>query len=668
MLVNFLQRKQIEFILWRPKITETQPTLLIGTIATSSHNPYENFREIPLQQSKEFPELWFIAANQCNLQDGQVYFYWFKIINTNPYENQAQIMYCTDPTATTVDRRFLAPIPPENQGVASFDPASVILYQKGKLIPCDPQGETVTWENNDYLNNLPPNNRLVIYELPPRWTIIAPSGETEVGIGTFQDVLSLFDTNCTAPDFSEVEALRKGCAHLRELGINALELLPVSDSDDKFEWGYGTANYLAADFDLGHPKTQIAPTASVDLAKLIQTCHQQGVRFFIDVVMAFSRNNPYRNLNFSDFYVRYNSNDPEGFNRESFGGDLFKYNYWVEGYQPLSGEKGSLVPSREYMKVFIAHWLEYYRVDGIRIDSVNNISNYDFVEEFKNLSREIWKQRGGSSDRFLVVGEELSVPLALIQQNRLDSLWNEHFKTIARKVILGQNSYLDNSFEWNVKKLIDCRFLGFTDGSQVVNYLTSHDVGGFGNERLYNYLVNNGVYDSEKRIKLAFVCLLTAVGIPMILAGDEFGDRHDLDISDEHSNKKQVDPVNFNRLRDDWRQRIFQYVTRLVRFRTTFDALAVNDTNFIHGDFNEGKRVVVWQRGVGENMVVVVANFSDYGTPNPVNPTSEYVIPNFPSTPVGKQWQEITQNRLVPSEWIGREPIFPWEAKVYALV
>jgi len=52
----------------------------------------------------------------------------------------------------------------------------------------------------------------------------------------------------------------------------------------------------------------------------------------------------------------------------------------------------------------------------------------------------------------------------------------------------------------------------------------------------------------EKRIKLAFVCLLTAVGIPMILAGEEFADEHDFfnpDGNVAQSGGKQVDPVNF---------------------------------------------------------------------------------------------------------------------------
>jgi pullulanase len=77
-----------------------------------------------------------------------------------------------------------------------------------------------------------------------------------------------------------------------------------------------------------------------------------------------------------------------------------------------------------------------------------------------------------------------------------------------------------------VRKLIDCRLLGFADGAQAINYVTSHDVEGFRNERLYNLLNDNGVWETERRIKLAFVCLMTAVGIPMIFAGEEFADQH----------------------------------------------------------------------------------------------------------------------------------------------
>ncbi|MBD2021962.1 alpha amylase [Leptolyngbya sp. FACHB-36] len=664
MPADLLTRKQTHFVLWRPGSVDA-PTLFIGpqpqpTPEAPNSFSFEPFREIPLRPSPEFPDLWDAAAINCGLTDGTVYFYWFNIRDTDPYTQTGQRLYITDPIAWTVDRRFLAPTPKDANAAASGDPASVVLYQNGQLVPCDSTGQRVDWRGDASPATFASNNRLVIYELPPRWTRIRSTGAIESGIGTFQDVQALVVPGKASPNFSTVAALNDR-AHLLELGVNALELLPVSDSDDILNWGYGTANYFAADFDLGFPDNQAAPTASTDLATLIKLCHQQGLRFFYDAVMAFSRNNPYRNLNFLDFYVQATSGDPEQIAREGFGGDLFKYNYRVEGYHPITGKLASLVPAREYMQLMLTHWMEFYRLDGIRLDSVNNIGSYDFVQEFKDRARSLWQERaGGLGDRFLVVGEDLSVPLALVRQNRVDGLWNETFKQLVRQVILGRGG---DSFEQTVRRLIDCRLLGFSDGTQAVNYLTSHDVGGFGNERLYNWLANNGVTNLETRIKLAFVCLLTAVGIPMILAGDEFADQQDLDIAQlpQGDTNKQIDPVNYSRLSDDWRRRVFDYVARLVRFRIASPALAVNDTQFLHSDFSNGRRILVWQRGTGSDIAIIVANFSDIGV-------AEYSVPNWAPTPAGKRWREVTQDREVADGFVNREAIVPWEAKVYTLV
>lgn len=711
MAIDLLSRKQTHFVLWRPGKTEVPPTLWIGVASPSTQKV--ELRKISLQPDPEFPELWQVAAQDCELTDGQVYHYWFKIQRCRPEQGTRQMLYCTDPLAYTVDRRFLGQAPAELEGVASYDPASVILYRQGQLMACDPAGQVVNWDNDPALEALPPNHRLVIYELPTRWTKAGTEHNIQVGTGTFRDVIALLKPEAAAPNFPKTEELKAGQAHLLALGVNALELLPPADSGDKYsqaqptetadefnddplKWGYGTDNYFAADYDLGFPANQSAPTASTDLVELIQLCHQQGIRFFLDVVMAFSRYNAYADVNFLDFYIHEKdvndpTRDPEQGKRYGFGGHLFKYNYWVDGYDPITGRKQSIVPARAYLTAYLTHWMQYYRVDGLRLDSVDNIGNYDFLQEFRDFARQLWAERGGQSDRFLVVGEELSVPLALLHQNRLDGLWNERFKQILRYVILGKNFGDEPSFEWSVRKLIDCRLLGFRDGTQAVNYITSHDVGGAFNKRIYNYLVDQGVHDTEKRIKLAFVCLLTAVGIPMILAGDEFADQHDLDISNEHGSNKQIDPVKYQRMDEDWRRRIFNYVSRLVKFRIASDALSVDDTVFIHSDFEAGKRVLVWKRGYGETIAVVVANFSDYSTPasspvssspssspssltssSPSSPAGtlepEYVIPQFPPTPAGKHWREVTQDRIVPEEWIGREPIYAWEAKVYELI
>jgi len=68
---------------------------------------------------------------------------------------------------------------------------------------------------------------------------------------------------------------------------------------------------------------------------------------------------------------------------------------------------------------------------------------------------------------------------------------------------------------------------------------------------------------------LAFSCLLTAVGIPMILAGEEFADQHDRldrDGNVSEAGGKQVDPVNYSRANDDWRKEIRGWAFCLYRW------------------------------------------------------------------------------------------------------
>ncbi len=680
--IDLLTRKETHFILWRPGRIDIPPTLFIG-LSTDTKAVAAKFREIALQPAAAFPELWEVAAANCGLEEGKVYYYWFKVGNTDPYNfaSNKQVLYCTDPLAYTIDRSTRAPvvqnIPPGMTGISSSDPAGVILHQGGKLVPCDPDGSTVDWSGDPAPAGLPSNNKLVIYELPTRWTRITSRDGLEIGNGTFEDTLALIVPEVLAPTFPTVAAFNNR-AHLLELGVNALELLPPADSDQTDRWGYGTSNFFAADYELGFPAATAGmnpqPAASTTLVKLIKTCHERGIRFFKDTVMAFSTGTSTHNINYLDFLVQSGSGDPEQDGRDGFGGDLIKYGFMVSGYDPIKGNRtNELFPSRAFLKAYLFHWMSFYRIDGLRLDSVNNIKNYDFLGEVKNFARDLWKQRGGKDDNFLTIGESIGFQRAMLDQKRLESFWNEDFKDRVKPAVVGRNSNRDPDFETTIRNAIDCRNLnlGFTDGSQVINYITSHDVKGEGAERLYTYLDFNNVEAKEERVKLAFVCLLTAVGIPMILAGEEFADQMDDDIFSGPDQlrdfRKQIDPVNFSRLNDEWRKRVFQYVAQLVKFRTKSAALAVNDTDFIHVDFNEGKRVLVWKRGTGDNIVVVVANFSEWAT-DTQQPNPEYVVPNWPQLPFGKKWREITQDRDVSVEWAGRETIVAWEAKVYAVV
>ncbi|PYY24990.1 MAG: alpha amylase [Acidobacteria bacterium] len=696
-LPDVLLRRQSSFLLWRSASSLKAPLLIIGEFAAGNPNTLANRKDIPLVGAgPTSPGLWALAASDSGLADG-IYHYWFQIENTNPADPAGSTILCTDPFATAVDWRLLSPsLPAGFNDDTDRQPAAVIKLKQGKLLAVDAGGESADFPDDPPPDTLPTNNQLVIYELPTAWSRTQGSGAGERAVGSFQDTLALVDENASGANFEGLDVLDRGRSYLTELGVNALELLPPADSFFKRTWGYDTSHFLAPDWELGFPDGQISSTANADLAALVESCHRHKIRFFIDVVMAFGRNEAYQWIDFDDFYIadpKASPADPDALTsrrgggqqelRNGFGSILFRYTRPLSkpSYDPISGQRTDLAPARALMLAYIARWMRDFRVDGVRMDSVENVANWDFIGAFKDLARSLWKERwqnaglapSGADERFLVIGEELSRPLAILTQGRLDALWNDGFRERIRAAILAENVGGEN-FEFTVRNAIDCRGLGFAALEQAVNYVTSHDVEGLHKERLFTMLSKAGFKDEalQKRIQLAFVCLLTANGIPMFLAGEEFADQNDLFDSNGNVSEaggKQVDPVDFSRRQDAWRDAIFRYVSELVKLRTTHPALGVIDTDFIHVDFNDAKRVLAWKRGSNtQDPLVVVANFSDYQTPNGLSdPNAEYVVSNWPQTPPGREWREVTQKRKVLPQQVGREPIFSWEAKVYKL-
>jgi pullulanase len=703
---DLLSRKSTHFVLWRPRSVATAPILVIGQFLPGNPPTLTAATRFTMTLAAGVTGLWEIAAASCGLVDDTVYHYWFEVRSTNP-DRPGGAIPCTDPTAWTVDWRLLPPplAPPFID--EDRQPAAVVLFSGGLLQPSDPGGEQLTLADDPLANTLPPNNRLVIYELPTAWAHTA-TGSVGIGTGSFQDVRSLVEAGATGKNLSSLAVTGAGNTYLPDLGINALELLPPADSFFKREWGYDSAHFVAPDSELGQPDGNSWPTANRDLSDLVKACHQQQIRFFIDMVMAFSRNEAYQHVAFDQFCIENAGNnlgDPDALTsrstpghpqaRDAFGSTLFRYTRSLTSsfYDPESGlDQPALVPARQHMYTQLTRWMTDFHIDGIRMDSVENVSNWDFIQSFKDHARTLFAQRwaaqglgAGADAHFLVVGEELSVPLALLTQGRLDGLWNDHFRVLVRSAVFGVNAAGENepTFEWTVRKAIDCRILGFSDGTQAVNYITSHDVEGPARERLFTAFTKYAGFsasDAVRRIKLAFACLLTAVGVPMILAGEEFADLHtrfDVNGNVSQDGGKQVAPVHFELLDNVsdatqqavvlLRQDLLAYVSRLVHLRTGCLALSVNDTSFLHVDFNDGKRVLVWQRGPGSDgsLVIVVANFSDFSTDTSIGSTAEYVVPNWPS---GRMWREITQQRDVPADFVGREPIFAWEAKVYVSI
>ncbi|MES9846905.1 MAG: alpha-amylase family glycosyl hydrolase [Candidatus Thiodiazotropha sp.] len=463
-------------------------------------------------------------------------------------------------------------------------------------------------------NELRNNHQLVIYEMPMRWMESAPEKARQVGLGTFEKVV-----------FAHLD-------RLKTLGINAIELLPVQDSPDTLNWGYGTRFFFVPDIDMGLP---------VELKFFVKHCHRRGIRVIFDVVMNHARNCPLAQLDYGRYFLS-NEDEERSHRGEDYGARLFRY--WPD--------ENDRTPARDFHLHMAEYLITEYHADGFRIDEFKGINHWLFIQQFRD---HVWHvhQQAFPGRPFLVIAED-SWRRAVITHRReenpngrkvTDSMWNFAYRDELRGAFSGHLHtergepsrrerilwMVTGSRTWN--DWSRRAEPGFYDLSQAVNYLTSHDVEQEEEKRIMNYLLaplldergyrgtvddirwvtdhlESGADDEQRflhglaleRLRSAFSLLMTSVGIPMILAGDEFGDVHDLD----HTNwrLKMSDPVDWQRLdaspnnRDLWHK-----VAELIALRTEHPALTRNETTFFyfHPDFdrNNGARVFAYCRTKG---------------------------------------------------------------------
>lgn len=479
---------------------------------------------------------------------------------------------------------------------------------------------------------LPQNNKIVIYEMPIKWMSSDPGeGAQLVELGTFDKVI-----------FEHLDDLAAA-------GLNCIELLPVEDSPQTLNWGYGTRFFFAPDYDVGNP---------VDAKFFIKCCHQRGIRVFLDVVMnMFAPQCPLAALA-SQWY-----HEASSAGRQDWGQDLFHFS---------SPSYGSYFAAREFLCEMAEFWVSEYHVDGYRIDDFKDINNWDFVQEFHDRATAESNSLFPGKP-FLVVAEDTNRDFVATSSGPnnpggnkvVDSIWNFGYRDDVRNLLTnsistnwGQPSrslrvahIISNDGVWN--GLTQAFDPGYADVACSVDYITSHDVAdaprlmnvllgpmmqaaGLGDGGMEN--VENAVDGADSssdptlqatvqaallRVFGAFAILMTSVGIPMFLAGEEFGDVHDMSYTDV--NEKQQDPVQWNRAKFRGNAALYANVAKLIQLRVSHPALQRNEVEFFYFhpqfDDNVAPRVFAYCRTQGlppgnSNQVVVIANMGPDSFPS----------------------------------------------------
>lgn len=446
-----------------------------------------------------------------------------------------------------------------------IDPyARVVTNSIGNAIVHDPAFD---WGADDF--QMPNHNELVIYELH----IGTFNRDNPDEPGDFADAICKFD-------------------HLKKLGINAIEIMPVAEFAGDLSWGYNPAHIFAIEESYGGP---------AGLKRFIKKAHAAGFAVIMDVV--------YNHLGPSDLDVW----QFDGWNENDKGGIYF-YNDWRS-----TTPWGETRPDygrpevRQFLYDNAKMWLEEYRVDGLRYDmtayirKVNGIDASDIPEGW-TLMQWINRDLASMFPGTLLVAEDLQGDSYLTCHADdggagFSTQWDAHFVHPIRNVI----EQPEDAFRsmWEVCEAISFRYNN--DAFQRVIYSESHDEVANGSSRVAEEVAPGAAdnYFGQKLSVLAAGIALTAPGIPMLLQGQEFVEDRWFD---------DTDPLDWDRAKR------FSGITRLF---SDLISLRLNRSEVSRGltgqhvnvhHVNDGDKVVAfhrWSEGGPADDVIVLANFSN---------------------------------------------------------
>jgi maltooligosyltrehalose trehalohydrolase len=302
---------------------------------------------------------------------------------------------------------------------------------------------------------------------------------------------------------------------LRELGVTAIELMPVAQFPGNRNWGYDGAYPYAVQNSYGGPR---------ELQRLVDRAHQAGLAVILDVV--------------------YNHLGPEGSYQGSFG-HYFTDRYhtpWGDGIN-FDGPWSDAV--RQYVLENARMWVRDFRVDGLRLDAVHAM--YDFgarhiLAELQENVQQIANEQGRTVH---VIAESHQNDVRLIdppQQNGygLDGVWNDDFHHSVRTLLTGdlEGYYQDFGRAEHLAKAFERMFVydgcyspfrkrrhgsrvAARDRTKFVVCVHNHDQ--IGNRALGD---RSATYLPESAQRLACGLLLISPCVPMLFMGEEYGERN----------------------------------------------------------------------------------------------------------------------------------------------
>jgi maltooligosyltrehalose trehalohydrolase len=413
----------------------------------------------------------------------------------------------------------------------------------------------------------------------------------------------------------DLDRAREFLAYLTDLGINAIEVMPLSNVGTSVDWGYLPIGYFGVDERFGN---------RARFQALVDAAHQHGIAVIVDVVYGHTG----VGFGYYDAYMRlrYDENPFMG----PFAENLFdNFGKSTDFGRPLT---------RDYFFTVNHHWLDVYHVDGFRYDCVPNYWDGPVGTGYASLVYETYqltksKLAGAASHwsrfdagpaeplRLIQCAEQLQGPKEVLHDTYSNCTWQNATFDAARSVARGDRGRLS---DWGLR----LGLFGYpeqtdTNGDLIpktaLQYLENHDherficnFGGLRNpDEAGNPLFLEGDRGRWFMLQPYLIATLTAKGIPMLWQGEEFCENYFL--PDFGAGRVALlRSLRWDFFYDEAGRSIASLIRKLLRLRRERPQLRTGRYFFFnHWDRYQSRGVLLFARYDDSNYTLVAVNTTD---------------------------------------------------------
>jgi maltooligosyltrehalose trehalohydrolase len=400
--------------------------------------------------------------------------------------------------------------------------------------------------------------------------------------------------------------------YLQSLGVNCLELMPVTSPKLDFDWGYGPLHYFAPSAHTGGPE---------GLRRLVNACHQAGMAVILDVV--------YQHVD-SDFpykLVYDNVNATIGAPQVS---------------SPMIGAGGQFGPQSDFTKVFTQeyfaasnhYWLDEYHVDGFRYDEVTDLYVSPTDTGYAKLAYDTYLYSLGiarfapaaaSYSRLIQCAEALWRAPDVLRNTYTSCAWQNDLLDGAEAILAG--SAPADAFAHTLDPFFGNRYPA---AKTVVNaagnpvdmpvapfqYLNSHD---HSHLIVFGGTTGSGLFPPGDRspfwrLQPLAIALYTSQGVPMLWEGEEFAE--DYHLPDDGSARVNLRrDTHWEYFYDDYGAPLIRLYRRLGQLRRQSRALRSRESFYYWQQSLQGTQLIAYHRHAPasaagpEEYAMVILNF-----------------------------------------------------------